>query len=43
MHFSKHNFWGHFWQEENAILRDSDLTEILKVTEYGQTVQYQTL
>ena len=24
----------------NAITRDSDLTEILKVTEYGQTVQY---
>ena len=43
MHFFELNFWGHFWQEENAILRDSDLTEILKVTEYGQTVQYQTL
>ena len=42
MHFPKLNFWGDLWQEQNAIISDSDLTEILKVTEYGQIVQYQT-
>ena len=41
MHFSKPEFWGHFWQEEN-FLRDSKLTEMLKVIENRQTVQYQT-
>ena len=34
-------FLVHFWIEENAILRDSDLTNV-NVIEYSQPVQYQT-
>ena len=40
MNFFEPNFWGHFWQEENAILRASDFIDMLKVIEYVQTVQY---
>ena len=39
MNFFEPNFWGYFWQKENAILRASDPTEIFKVIGNRQTLQ----